>query len=109
MVRASKVCNTPGCPNLQPCELHARKPWASSDRRSTLPADWPRVRNHVLKRDARICRLQLPGCTTTATEVHHLGHREDHRPEALVAACSACHAQVTKAQANHARRGGGAG
>lgn len=65
--------------------------WRDSTRRSTLPADWPRVRNHVLKRDGRQCRIAGPMCIGTATEVDHVGDREDHRPESLRAACSPCH------------------
>lgn len=33
---------------------------------------WRRIRLLVLERDSYRCRLQLTGCTTVATEVHHL-------------------------------------
>jgi 5-methylcytosine-specific restriction protein A len=66
--------------------------WSSSNRRSTLPHDWPRVRNHVLKRDGRVCQIRGPFCMTVATEVDHIGDPEDHRPESLRAVCVRCHA-----------------
>ena len=82
--------------------------WETSTRRSTLPPDWCRVRNHVLKRDGRLCRIQGPLCIGTATEVDHTGDREDHRPEALQAACNPCHQAKSSAQggqdAGRARR-----
>ena len=76
--------------------------WSSSSRRSTLPPDWPRVRNSVLKRDGRRCQIKGPLCIGVATEVDHTGDPEDHRREVLRAACKPCHA------ARSAQQGGSA-
>jgi 5-methylcytosine-specific restriction endonuclease McrA len=72
--------------------------WAGSTRRSTLPADWMRRRNHVLKRDQRMCRIKGPMCIGTATEVDHVGSRDDHRTEMLRAACHPCHLDRSSSQ-----------
>ncbi len=75
--------------------------WQGSARRAGLPTNWPRLRNSVLKRDARQCRIQGPYCITVATEVDHIaGHSDD--PVNLRAACKPCYAQRS------ARQGAGA-
>lgn len=53
---------------------------------------WKRVRAVVLARDGHRCKMQLDGCTTLATEVHHVAPREIHGddPTYLVAACRGC-------------------
>lgn len=33
MTRAAKICSIPECAQLQPCSVHAKKPWAGSRRR----------------------------------------------------------------------------
>jgi 5-methylcytosine-specific restriction endonuclease McrA len=65
--------------------------WATSDRRSHLPKDWPRIRQRVLKRDGRVCRIAFPGCAGAATEVDHVVRGDDHSEGNLQAACSPCH------------------
>lgn len=97
----TRVCTTPGCPNLQPCPQHRREPWADSDRRATLPPDWPRRRANTLRRDP-ICTLNLPGCTTISTEADHAGDRDDH--DNLRGACASCHRKRTLQQAAEGRR-----
>jgi 5-methylcytosine-specific restriction endonuclease McrA len=60
--------------------------WAAGSTRS-----WRRIRQLVLTRDHHRCRLTLPGCTTTATEAHHLtGKQSGDDPALLVAACGPC-------------------
>lgn len=57
---------------------------------------WRKIRARVLARDQRSCRLRLPGCTATATQVHHThgvkatGHDERY----LVAVCQPCNLRV---------------
>lgn len=49
--------------------------WAGSNRRSRLPADWPKIRSRVLKRDGRICHIcHQPG----ADGVDHVIPGDDH-------------------------------
>jgi len=76
--------------------------WQGSTRRRTLPPDWMRVRNHVLKRDGRRCRIRDTMCIGVATEVDHVGDREDHRPEMLRAACGPCHQNRSSMQGGQA-------
>lgn len=107
-MRARKICSSPGCAELQPCEAHAQKPWASSDRRSELPSDWNRRVRTVLRRnelhndglcqDGRVC-----GGLSLAREVHHPGDPSDHTVDQLEAVCAACHAASTNRQAIDAR------
>jgi len=52
---------------------------------------WRRTRALVLARDGHRCQLKLPGCTTTATHVHHvLGKAHGDDPAQLLAACAHC-------------------
>lgn len=49
--------------------------WKGSTRKSRLPKDWPRRRNHVLKRDGYQCTAtQIDGarCRAKATDVDHI-------------------------------------
>jgi hypothetical protein len=82
--------------------------WETSDRRQHLPSNWSTITADILKRD-RECQLSYPGewetrngtmrCTVTATEVDHIGDRDDHDPANLRGACSACHQRRTREQA----------
>lgn len=78
--------------------LVASGQWTGSTRRVTLPPDWPRIRNSVLKRDGRRCRINGPMCIGMASEVDHAGSRDDHRPESLRAACRPCHLSRSSGQ-----------
>ena len=65
--------------------------------------DWQRRRAAVMARDGSRCQAALPGCTKTATEVHHLSYTLHKAVGAaplwdLVAICHACHAAVTEAE-----------
>lgn len=56
---------------------------------------WRRTRALVLTRDHHRCQLTLPGCTTTATEVHHQqGKGQGDDPASLVAACGPCNRKI---------------
>jgi 5-methylcytosine-specific restriction endonuclease McrA len=58
-MRAAKACSSPGCPNLQPCATHTRKPWESSRRREGLRtrsgSRQQKLRRFVLHRDGFRC------------------------------------------------------
>lgn len=78
-------------------------PWDTSDRRASLPSNWRAIRQAVLVRDAYLCQIQDEGCTRTASEVDHVGDRNDHRLEVLRAACRSCHGKRTARQGNAAK------
>lgn len=76
--------------------------WESSDRREHLPSNWDSIREFVLKRDGYRCVWKLGSgarCPRRATEVDHMGDRDDHRPEKLRSLCHAHHEKVTLRQA----------
>lgn len=58
---------------------------------------WWNKRTAVLKRDNHLCQAQLPGCTRTAQQVHHLTY--DHFMNEplfdLIAVCVQCHDVIT--------------
>ncbi|WUO14006.1 HNH endonuclease [Streptomyces sp. NBC_00289] len=77
--------------------------WAGSDRRERLPADWPRIRLRVLRRDGHRCthRDQYGvRCDEPATDVDHIVPGDDHRETNLRALCGFHH------QAKSSREGG---
>lgn len=77
-----------------------------SRRRAELPADWPKIREAILKRDGRRCRWKLPSgkrCPRTATDVDHVGSRFDHSDRNLRSLCSTHHGRVTARQGIRAR------
>ncbi len=57
---------------------------------------WRKIREQVLERDRRVCRLRLPGCTYVATAVHHTVGRQvsGDDPRYLVAACQPCNTKI---------------
>lgn len=56
---------------------------------------WRKIREQVLIRDHYLCRLKLDGCTTRATQVHHIhGKARGDDPAGLVSACEPCNLQV---------------
>lgn len=64
---------------------------------------WQAMRGFVLTRDNGVCQAFLPGCHRRASEVHHRAydlHRAIGMQPAfdLVAICSFCHAEITKAE-----------
>ena len=103
----SRYCLKPHCPNLVDgrhvsfCPEHApaKVQWQGSSRKATLPKRWAVIRLRALRRDKVLCQLRLKGCTGRATEVDHIGDRNDHSLANLRSVCSACHKQHTQAQA----------
>lgn len=103
MSRASKACSHPGCPNLQPCPTHARKPWEGSTRRQRLPRGWEKTRRRILRRDP-ICK-DGRACDGMAlsTEVDHTVAGDDHSDANLQGICADCHKVKTQEEARAAR------
>ncbi|NUV86604.1 HNH endonuclease [Streptomyces sp. KAI-26] len=68
--------------------------WSGSDRRERLPADWPRIRIRILRRDGHRCthRDQYgERCEELATDVDHIVPGDDHRETNLRALCGFHH------------------
>lgn len=73
---------------------------AHAPRRQSLPPDWSARRARQLRLDQHRCQLRGPRCTGLATEVDHIGDRDDH--ERLRSVCSPCHATRTGIQGGSA-------
>src|ERR1700739_2168105 len=79
------------------CPSHARPSWqgprtASSKRTGTRR--WKALRERVLTRDHRQCRIRLDGCIGAASEVHHLvevAAGGGDELSGLVSVCIPCH------------------
>jgi 5-methylcytosine-specific restriction enzyme A len=56
---------------------------------------WSRIRLRVLERDDYTCQIAGPRCLGIATEVDHIGDRDDHSEDNLRSACKPCHATRT--------------
>jgi 5-methylcytosine-specific restriction endonuclease McrA len=76
-------------------------------------SDWEKVRRQILERDGYRCRLQLAGCTGTATQVDHIaavaigGQRLD--PANLQSSCAGCnsrkrHLDAAERAQSHAKK-----
>ncbi len=76
--------------------------WSTSKRRADLPADWYNfaTRRQVLHEARYRCQIRGPGCTGTATDVDHIGDRDDHSDGNLQSACSTCHKAKTAVHRN---------
>lgn len=76
------------------------KPWAArSARRTSLPREFFRNREIVLRRDGHQCQLRFPDrCIGVANQSDHIGDRNDHRIENMRAACAPCHAHRSATQ-----------
>jgi 5-methylcytosine-specific restriction protein A len=78
--------------------------WAgrsATDRHDELPADWPAIRAEVLDRDGHRCTWKLPSgnrCPNGATDVDHIGDKNNHDKSNLRSLCSAHHDKRTAIQ-----------
>lgn len=65
--------------------------WAGSTRKATLPPDWEKRRDERLELDGYQCthvRVDTGRrCTGRATDVDHVGNRDDHRISQLRSKC----------------------
>lgn len=106
MTRAAKPCNTPGCPNLQPCPAHQPEPWASSTRRERTVSGWEQQRRarRVIATHHGICHwCGQPG----ADEADHVIPLSEDGPDTeenmRPIHARPCHAEKTAAEAARAR------
>ena len=72
--------------------------WTPGAAIRNLPANWSLIRANVLTRDAYTCVK----CGAYATDVDHIGHRDDHSLGNLRALCHACHSKRTAMQGGKA-------
>ena len=77
--------------------------WQGSDRRQRLPSDWPKRRQHILKRDGYLCQINGDGCQLIATEVDHIKPGDYHGFANLQAVCHHCHKTKSAAEGTAAR------
>lgn len=79
--------------------------WRDSRRRSTLPANWPKLRNSIRKRDGHQCTETVDGqrCTGGADEVDHINREAGDHPDNLRSLCSYHHGLKSSAEGNTAR------
>lgn len=84
--------------------------WNGSNRRERLPADWPRIRLRVLRRDGHRCTHTLNDgvrCGLPATDVDHVRPGDDHSESNLTSLCESHHQTKSGregAAAMHAKR-----
>ena len=80
--------------------------WKGSDRLSRLPADWPKIRNKVKKRDGYRCtHINERGerCIEDATDVDHIRPGDDHSLDNLRSLCSWHHLKKSGSEGAAAR------
>lgn len=104
MPRAPRRCAKPRCRNFNPCPTHPRG-WAAS--KSTLPADWPRLREAVKTGSQQICGKNFWGLDTglgcgrknLQGAVDHIVNRAEgggHGLDNLCFLCDDCHRLKTR-------------
>jgi hypothetical protein len=80
--------------------------WQGSNRRTTLPRNWPELRQQVMRRDGYRCtalQRDEARCPEPGTDVDHIGDPNDHSLENLRLLCSWHHDRKSSAQGNAAR------
>lgn len=82
--------------------------WAGSNRRQSLPENWPEIRQRILARDGRRCQAVLEStgwlCGQPGNQVDHInrfGSQTD--PNNLQTLCAWHHARKSAAEGNQAR------
>lgn len=84
-----------------------RVPWAGSDRRARLPADWSARRHRIWVRDKGLCQWPdvVTGalCRRAGREVDHRARGDNHHESNLWVLCGPHHDAKTQAEAQAAR------
>lgn len=107
MLRAPKVCATPGCPHFQPCPVHPPKPWATSTRRTrTISGSAQQKRaTRILTRHMRTCHVCGKPMADQVDHVIPLAEGGPDTDDNLRPIHSRpCHTNKTQAEAQRARR-----
>lgn len=81
--------------------------WETSDRRDTLPANWPALRAERLLIDGHRCTSTMRDgsrCRDRATDVDHPDDRTNHRVEDLRSICTWHHRRKSSREGAAARR-----
>ena len=107
MARAPKICNEPGCPNLQPCPLHKKEPWQGSTRRSRTRVSGSREQ----KRNRMVMRKYFAICHVCgepdADQIDHVIPLAEDGPDTIdnlrPIHSKPCHQDKTQAEARRAR------
>lgn len=79
--------------------------WQGSDRRTTLPDDWPQRRAAVWERDGGVCQWPTEHglCAWSGDDVDHIDDRDNHDLTNLQVLCSHHHNRKSSQQGNAAR------
>lgn len=78
MTQPSRICPTPRCPRLQPCDLHPRGPFVNAKRTGGNLYQTSRWRIESREHLAANPNCVELGCTTMPTVVDHIvAHRGD--------------------------------
>jgi hypothetical protein len=86
-----RVCTTPGCPELQPCQAHSRPanaPWSTG--RNT--AEHLKLRRYVIKTRGPACERcgqQALDHTGKGLHLHHV--KPGNQPASVILLCHSCH------------------
>jgi 5-methylcytosine-specific restriction endonuclease McrA len=105
VTRLAKPCNTPGCPQLQPCPDHRAVPWAGTRRDKTLNGWQQQARaRRTLRRHNGICHICGLGGATQVDHVVPLGEDGPDTDANLRPVHLACHQRKTADEAARARR-----
>jgi hypothetical protein len=80
-------------------------PWSTSQRRRSLPRDWPKLRAQVKARAAGRCQAAThePDCDGTGRECDHIDDRDDHALSNLQWLSTPCHKAKTRRESEQAR------
>jgi 5-methylcytosine-specific restriction protein A len=76
-------------------------PWSTSNRRSSLPADWPAIRRRILRRDNNSCQWRESdgsSCGREANEVDHIQPSGSDEEWNLRSLCSWHHQRKSSAE-----------
>lgn len=79
--------------------------WKDSNRRTTLPKDWPAIRAAVLTRDGHRCTWITDGhrCPQPATDVDHRDRNGGDEKANLRSLCTPHHSKKSSAEGNTTR------
>lgn len=82
------------------------RPWAASDRRQRLPANWEDIRAQVKRRANGLCEYtnHHPKCTGIGTDADHITPGDNHHPDNLQWLSYPCHKRKTATETANRNR-----